>query len=741
GDDLPTYDDLAVQNGPNSRFGRWREWIEKRSAERYADLTPDVLKQRRARGWGDSVSNSSVSSSSGASGPPRHLHVQTDFSSNVQYSEPEAELESTPVNDTTPPPSIGDPLYPSHLELHQFGSRFLPHTTSPIRCLLPLLGDRLILIGHDDGLSVMDLYPKEWNDHGLARKGPGDAEARQIWVGEGVFQMNILESESTGEGTPQGVVLALVGPESNCSKEQEAVRSLRMYNLASLVSLAKYSVVQRPGSRPLDLRHPTSGKPTQTMHRKGGSLAKGIKNLIIESPPPNSPASNPMYQARAETYTQLPSAVESSPVSNRSLNRNESSATLDSWDMVDDLPLRWATDYVPLANAGSRLINSSVITYALYRDENQRSRGGAFLAVAVKGNILLYETPKGERAFRFVKEFYTPISARNLTFVHQTVQDVMSRSPSDVSHQRHTLATPSSSRHPKRLSMGANTLSQPQYPPQLSIFVVFEKKAGLIRIADSAVGEVDLYDDAPHNNLLLSPGSLRGKSRSSWDGKGFLKESKAPWIPPIRIVVPGQSNEGWTSPSQNMYLLTRGKYSHVLPYPLPANLSSIPPFRTFTWLSPPNNLAARICRPSRPQTQEDGSTISGTFLQVIAFGEEGVEVQEIALSSLTVNANKNKGKGRAEEHPLRAVSDIGGDTGFLCTGGHWNHDMAKPQFLRSDSTMSNDSVLEDLSSVRTPSRLREREGVYGWVRKGAEDWRVFWVGGSGDRPTDFSMTI
>lgn len=57
--------------------------------------------------------------------------------------------------------------------------------------------------------------------------------------------MTILESESTGEGTPQGVVLALVGPESCSPKEQEGVRSLRMYNLASLVSLAKYSVVQK----------------------------------------------------------------------------------------------------------------------------------------------------------------------------------------------------------------------------------------------------------------------------------------------------------------------------------------------------------------------------------------------------------------------------------------------------------------------------------------------------------------
>ncbi|TCD63481.1 hypothetical protein EIP91_005363 [Steccherinum ochraceum] len=740
GDDLPTYDDLTEQNGPNSRFGRWRGWIEKRAAERYADLSPDALKARRAKGWGAGVENAEDASlrpvsSSSAHGAALQLHLQTNFSTtSIERTQSAATVQSVNL---TPQPSIGEPLFPSHLQVHQFGSRFLPHTTSAIRCLLPLLGDRLLLIGHDDGLSVMDMFPKEWNDAGLACKGPGDAEARPIWVGEGVFQMNILESESNGEGTPQGVVLALVGPDS--PREQEGVRTLRMYNLASLVSLAKYSVVQRPGSRPLDLRHPTSGKPTQTTprrHRKGPSLAKGLKNLMTESPPPSG-STNAIYQVRSEAYVQLPSAVEISNNSSVVFNTspvNDPTTSLDStWDMVDDLPLRWATDYVPLAGTGSRLTNTSVLAYALYRDENQRSRGGAFLAVAVKSNIFLYETPKGERAFRF--EFYTPITARNLTFVHQGVLDPMSRSPSDISHVRNNLASPSA-RHPKRLSMGGHIPSHPQYPPQLSIFVVFEKKAGLIRIADSAVGEVELYDEAsssgPQHNLLLSPGSLSKKSRSSWDSRSFLKESKASWLLPVRIVVPGQSNEGWTSPSQSMYLVTRGRHSHILPYPLPANLPSIPPFRTFTWTSSPNHISARICRAAQMTSALDGSS-SSTFLQVTAFGEEGVEVQEIPLSALTVNTGK--GKHRATEEPVRASMDIGGDTGFLCVGGHWDDDPARPHFMRSDSTMSNDSVLEDISSSRTPTRLREREGVYGWVRKGAEDWRVFWVGGTGD-PVD-----
>lgn len=124
---------------------------------------------------------------------------------------------------------------------------------------------------------------------------------------------------------------------------------------------------------------------------------------MIDSPPTGP---NAIYQARNEdAYVQLPSAVDS-PASGSLLfsPSNDSTATLDStWDMVDDLPLRWATDFVPLATAGSRLINTSVLSYAVHRDEHSRSRGGVYLAIAVKCNILLYETPKGERAFRFIK--------------------------------------------------------------------------------------------------------------------------------------------------------------------------------------------------------------------------------------------------------------------------------------------------------------------------------------------------
>ena len=75
----------------------------------------------------------------------------------------------------------------------------------------------------------------------------------------------------------------------------------------------------------------------------------------------------------------------------------------ETWDIVEDLPHRWASDYVSLAISGSRLANTSVQFYDIWSDPTTSGRKGALLAVATKSTILLYETPRGERAFRFVK--------------------------------------------------------------------------------------------------------------------------------------------------------------------------------------------------------------------------------------------------------------------------------------------------------------------------------------------------
>ena len=61
--------------------------------------------------------------------------------------------------------------------------------------------------------------------------------------------MGILEAEDQGTGTPQGVVLAIVGPgqesPATSSRDSEQLRSARMYSLSSLISLARWTVAQR----------------------------------------------------------------------------------------------------------------------------------------------------------------------------------------------------------------------------------------------------------------------------------------------------------------------------------------------------------------------------------------------------------------------------------------------------------------------------------------------------------------
>lgn len=158
------------------------------------------------------------------------------------------------------------------------------------------------------------------------------------------------------------------------------------------------------GAHPLDLRRPSNWHAQQTTpkkHRQQSSIARGLKSLI----PTNEPHS-PSYQhllspsPSMSSTTTLNSQDGSSFTVPHGPSRTGSS---ESWDVVDDLPLRWATDFVPLASPGSRLVNSSILSYALWKDDNRKGRGGQLLAITTKSNILLYETPKGERAFRFVK--------------------------------------------------------------------------------------------------------------------------------------------------------------------------------------------------------------------------------------------------------------------------------------------------------------------------------------------------
>ncbi|KAF5333586.1 hypothetical protein D9611_002740 [Ephemerocybe angulata] len=747
-DELPTYDDLAAQNGPNSRFGRWRGWIEKRAAERYVDITPQERQRRKERGWelrdGSQPSDQAAqpppilyTSAPPIPGPAESLHIQTN---NLSLNDRPSHSPRTSVSDVQLP-FISQPIPPSHLKINHFGSRFLPHATSQIRCILPLLSDRLILIGHDEGLSVLDMFPQEWTENGeIAVKPPNEAQAHFVWRGETVYQMTILEKEETGDGIPQGVVLMLVGPDVDSPSSREPdFRILRMYNLSSLTSLARWAVSQK-GARPLDLRQSPNSQAQQSpsrRHKPQGSIARSIKSFINDGAPALQPEQPTPYHSLLTPTGPGPSFAGGAPGSGRmSPIRHDSNES--AWDVVEELPLRWATDFVPLASPGSRLSSTSVTFYTTWSDRTHRSNAAQLLAIATKNSILLYESPKGERAYRFVKDFYTPLQPRSMTFFHQHVTQETSRPSSESS--RHRRGESSSSRHGSEQPRGDGSPNAVSYGVHLCIFVVFDKKAGWIRLADSAVGEFELRDDGglSHPSMSardsLSPGgSLSGRNaraRLSFE----IRESAARWILPAQCEVPVTDPHTNSIVQRPILFLTRGRRTHLVHSPLSTKLAAVPPLHVIHWRNTPKQVSARVCHPSRGSLASARYPLNqAPFLQVVSFGESGLEIYETSLSALWDGSGSGKGKRKVVNYDsARAEEDLGGDVGFLQTGGNW--DQADELYSKGLERM--DSVSgASFSTVETGdlfTLLKQEAGMYGWCQKGLEDYRIFWVGGTYD---------
>jgi hypothetical protein len=372
--------------------------------------------------------------------------------------------------------------------------------------------------------------------------------------------------------------------------------------------------------------------------------------------------------------------------------------------------------------------------------------------------------------------------------------------------------------------------------PQLSLFVVFEKKVGLIRIVNSAVGEVVLFEEpasprdasfsfgggggggggyygpssASSPSSTLSPpvlASLSGRrSRTSLDGFGLAKDNRGAWTLPAKLELPATAPSPTTTASSadtsqwdaacsssssaaaaalacsavaaeqaqqahndgcgaygggggggggggSIYIVTRGKQSFALPCPLPANLQATAPFLTIFWRSPPTFVVPRLidididCGSGygveSSSSSSDATTTTAAaaagggrsrsrsrrrVLQFTAFGEDGLEIQETPLASLF---GRERLLSRAEEQPVVAEADIG-ETGFLCGGGHWHRPFDAPLDLSRSYSVRSGASLDSMATEEVISRLESDQGIYGWQRKGLEDWRVFWIGGVGD---------
>lgn len=329
-----------------------------------------------------------------------------------------------------------------------------------------------------------------------------------------------------------------------------------------------------------------------------------------------------------------------------------------------------------------------------------------------------------------------------MSFFHQHATQEHSRSPSESVRHKHTSS--SSSLRPEQGTHSPNGVS---YGVQLCLFVVFDKKAGWIRLADSAVGEFELRDDGgPPSQLVsgrdsLSPShgsaTARTRARLSFD----IRESVAKWILPAQCDLPVHDPHTNTFTPRTVAFITRGRRTHLVYSPLPTKLASVQPLHVIYWKNTPKHVSARVCHPARsslksPRYPRD----KPLFLQVIAFGDAGLEVYETGLGFLYEGDGPGKGKGKSKVvkyESVRAEEDLGGDVGFLQAGGNWDQadELYSNSLERMDSYSSVTTTASSYTSVESEDLLqllKQEAGIYGWCRKGVEDYRIFWVGGSYD---------
>ncbi|KZP00128.1 hypothetical protein CALVIDRAFT_533777 [Calocera viscosa TUFC12733] len=713
--DLPTYQELEQAAPPNSRFGRWRGWIDKRAAERFADMSPEERRARRERlGWGESIVDS-----------PTDVDSQQPAIPDIPEPSTSAGLQPSPVLQSPPsypsPTRLGDPLPPTQAALYSFGSRFLSHSADSICCLLPIVRDRFLLIGTTEGLSVLDVLPRLHGEEPLGMStGLDNAKSRELWTGCGVLQCALLEdaSDLMLADPDQGIVLALVSTTHyDSTGRTETVRHLRMYKLSSLVSLVKWTVTQKE-CPPIDLGKSAAWDTTPT--RKQRNRLSKMMNLLADGPdhiPPRS--SSPQPPSRSQSLRGQPRPPP------------PAAGTSSSWDTVEDLPLRWATDFEPFHHP--KVANTNILFFELWRSNENGNYGRTMLAIGTPKSIVLFEAPRGERAFTYVKDYYTPHQARSAKFIYQAAPPPdMRLQGTQYQHHSHSLSSRSKESmlsDPGSPKLGRiRRISQPGQAstPQLSLFLTFEKKAVIVRLSDAAVGEVDVYPDSlggadiSPTHSLSSHGAKLHKSISD-----TARDARYTWAPLVQLYlpIPPSAHNPYASHERLYYLITRGKRTYAYPTPLPIPVSLASASYVHTWTTPPNQIAARI-------TQGADRAAS---LQVIGFGD-GVEIEEILVADIIAGQKersfeRSAGKIRSDlAEPQCAFAHEGFPAGYLCSGGEWDKmaamgnawraSLARPRGLHR--ALSEESV-EERSQVSDA-------GIYGWIKRDVEDFRVFWLG-------------
>ena len=229
------------------------------------------------------------------------------------------------------------------------------------------------------------------------------------------------------------------------------------------------------------------------------------------------------------------------------------------------------------------------------------------------------------------------------------------------------------------------------------LFIIFDKQAGWLRLADSAVGVMTLAGLPP-----------------------AIEDPKSKWVLPVRfeLPIPGQMNE-----KRFVYILTRGFRTHIVSHPSPPS----PPLAAIFWNSTPTFVSPRLVRP------KNNLPDALPLLQLVAFVSSGIEIQEMGLSFLD---NSHETVFPTDIKRTKVIFE--GEVEFLTVGRYWET-LEKKSSLQSSSGPY-DELMSDTDN--DASSQGGSMGIYGWCHHSPSDGRVFWIGGDAwdDRSGQLSST-
>ncbi|WVQ84090.1 hypothetical protein IAT38_006235 [Cryptococcus sp. DSM 104549] len=652
-------------SGGLARFGRWRGWVEKRALERFNDTDREA--RRAARRQIPPPEPSPVPL------PPSYDSSNPTPSSSSQPPLPDPYAHLPLAARPTPLPNT------SLLSL-AYGSPFIPHASAPITCALPLLAGRLVLLGTEAGLRILNTDEE-------------DAPAKGVWWGLPVWEIHILHlAPPNGGSTPRGTVLLLCGGAPDSSHPGRPKRGsgahVRLYKLESLVSLARWSALQAKGYAGLDMSSGSGGGGGGSGGGGGGAGGLGRMGSLSGLGSFRGKGKGKGRMGSDEwTMVDRWSLNSSTNATSQASTSSPSSSPTPSGE---DLPRLWAADHTYLRTPSSTTQgpssskpSSDCLTTAVFRNQHR-----IFLAVGTGTQVVVHAgippdpdqpgSSEGDGCrFTGARTLYLPAPPVHLAFLQLPGNDLTPddsssapggyagaeeeddttslfeyddlptpRSRSDTSHEPLRARSSSYSSRSSYARGAPPPLAEAGQSgsPSLGLFVSFGSRACLIRVVDSAVLDFKLRSGTGSGGG--GGGGLGGLGGDGGAGKGD-------WGALETLVLPGGGVDGGGEGGE-VYVMTRGKETFLFaaPFEIPSHFNT--PLAQVLWPESPFSLSASLfsSSPSSPSSSRTTNTADAAgediTIQLIATSFTG----NLHVQQLTFSAGPGGGAGAGRAKPF-----------------------------------------------------------------------------------------